>query len=110
MQWLCTEGPICCRDHVDLCLCVWQILHAFERWHAQHSVLVTALLEVRNQGSMVGPLAERIMSVVSHLSDFFRLKAAVVCPVLASINVTGCRKPVLRSGMPRCGLWKAAAK
>ena len=67
-------------------------------------MLVKALLEVRNQGSMVGPLAERIMSVVSHLSDFFRLKAAVVCPLLASNNVTGCRKPVLHSYMERCGL------
>ena len=55
-----------------------QVLHAFERWHAQHTVSVRALLEVCNQGSLAGLLAQRLANVVNHLLDFFRLKAAVV--------------------------------
>ena len=39
---------------------------------------VRALLEVRNQGSLAGALAQRLANVVDHLLDFFRLKAAVV--------------------------------
>ncbi|DBA65952.1 TPA: Transcription factor [Trebouxia sp. C0005] len=54
------------------------VLHAFERWHAQHTVSVRALLEVRNQGSLAGALAQRLANVVDHLLDFFRLKAAVL--------------------------------
>jgi len=36
------------------------------------------LLEVRNQGSLAGLLAQRLANLVNHLLDFFRLKAAVV--------------------------------
>ncbi|DBA90597.1 TPA: Transcription factor [Trebouxia sp. C0004] len=54
------------------------VLHAFERWHAQHIVSVRALLEVRNQANLAGPLAQRLANVVDHLLDFFRLKAAVL--------------------------------
>ena len=57
----------------------WQVVHAFEQWHAEHISLVWALLAVRNQSSMEGPLAERLMAVLAHLRDFFRLKAAAVC-------------------------------
>jgi len=59
------------------CVC-GQVLHAFERWHAQHTVSVRALLEVHNQGNLAGPLAQRLTNVVEHLLEFFRLKAAVV--------------------------------
>ncbi|DBA93757.1 TPA: Transcription factor [Trebouxia sp. C0006] len=55
-----------------------RVLHAFERWHAQHTVSVRALLEVRNQGNLAGLLAQRLANVVNHLLDFFRLKAAVL--------------------------------
>ena len=64
------------------------MLHAFERWHAQHGVRVRALLEVRNHGSLVGPLAERLTSVVTHFSELFRLKAAVVS-AMTSATPTG---------------------
>jgi hypothetical protein len=66
-----------------VCVC-GQVLHAFERWHAQHTVSVRALLEVRNQGSLAGLLAQRLANVVNHLLDFFRLKAAVVSLVQES--------------------------
>ena len=64
------------------CIGSWQVLHAFERWHAQHAVSVRALLEVRSEGSLAGPLAERLINVVVHLSELFRLKAAVVSKLL----------------------------
>ena len=65
-----------------------QVVYAFEQWHAQHVGLVRSLLAVRNQSSMEGPLAERLMAVLAHLRDFFRLKAAAVCSQLPVLGLS----------------------
>ena len=55
-----------------------QVLHAFERWHAQHTAKVRTLLEAQEAAGQAEVLAQPIASVITHLADLFRLKQSVV--------------------------------
>lgn len=68
-----TTSPLRC--------CCEQVLHAFERWHAQHTAKVRTLLEVQDTAGPAEVMAQPIASVITHLAELFRLKQTVVRPV-----------------------------